>query len=50
MTLTPPHQIAFPAPPPKRRVAVVDRGLVMGSDDFPTPDPANREIPLKTPE
>ena len=50
MTLTPPDRIPSPPPPPKRRVAVVDRGLVMGAEDFPIPNPANREIPLKTAE
>jgi hypothetical protein len=50
MTLTPPHQIPSPPAPPKRRIAVVDRGLVMGAEDFPIPNPANREIPLKSTE
>tara|TARA_B100000470_G_scaffold85109_1_gene65645 strand:- start:570 stop:1460 length:891 start_codon:yes stop_codon:yes gene_type:complete len=50
MTLTPPDRIPSPPPPPKRRVAVVDRGQVMGAEDFPIPNPASREIPLKTAE
>lgn len=50
MTLTPPHQIPSTSPGPQRRIAVVDRGLVMSSDEFPVPNPAGREIPSKTPE
>ncbi len=50
MTLTPPHQIPSTPPPPRRRIAVVDRGLVMGSDEFPVPNPIGREIPQKTSE
>lgn len=46
-TLTPPHEIAPPTSRPKKRVAVVDRGSVMKSDDFPSVDGA-RSIPLKT--
>ena len=45
-TLAPPHKIEPPASHPKRRIAVVDRGSVMNSDDFPSVN-RPRSIPLK---
>jgi len=46
-TLTPPHLIEQPEARPRRRIAVVDRGSVMNSADFPTSEEPDREIPLK---
>ena len=46
-TLTPPHELEPPASPPRKRIAVVDRGSVMHSNDLSSVvEP--RSIPLKT--